>query len=196
MPDWLQARGDDLVEVTDLRCEYVPRLQGLDHQSPSFGWVLESKQRGQKQTAYQIVVSNSEGNLMWDSGKVESSESSHVKYAGKQLKSSSDYYWKVKVWNKDNKLGKFTNPAHFATAFMDSKEWKAQWIGRGPTQEPVVRWGTNSVAKDLERIKDMVPDYQSTLLVLRHIWGSTTRFETKIPFFAAVQSWPYHTFAV
>ncbi len=101
MPDWLQARGDDLVEVNDLRCEYVPRLQGLDHQSPSFGWVLESKQRGQKQTAYQIVVSNSEGNLMWDSGKVESSESSHVKYAGKQLKSSSDYYWKVKVWNKD-----------------------------------------------------------------------------------------------
>jgi len=34
------------------------------------------------------------------------------------------------------------------------------------------------------------------MLVLRHIWGSITRFETKLPFFAAVQSWPYHTFAV
>ena len=61
----------------------------------------------------------------------------------------------------------------------------------------------------LESINSEIPQEQSTfdilryyrnlwliLPVLRHIWGSTTRFETKLPFFLAVQSWPYHTFAV
>lgn len=154
----------NLLKITDLRCEYLSDLQSLDHQSPNFGWVLESKERGQKQTAYQVVVSDSDGNLMWNSEKVESPESSHVKYAGKQLKSSSDYYWKVRVWDKNDKPGKYTKQAHFATAFMDSKEWKAKWIGRGPVKEPVVRWGTNFEAEDLALIKDMEPDYQSTLL--------------------------------
>lgn len=153
-----------LLKITNLRCENHRDLQSLDHQFPGFGWVLESKERGQKQTAYQIIVTDSEGNLMWNSEKIDSSESSYVKYAGKQLKSSSDYYWKVRVWDKDNKLGKYTTPAHFATAFMDQKDWKAHWIGRGPSKEPVVGWGTNYETEDLALIKDMEPDYQSTLL--------------------------------
>ncbi len=164
LPIQMLAGEASPLRITDLRCEYLTNLQGLEHQTPNFGWVLESKERGQKQTAYQVEITNSEGNLIWNSGKVESSESSHVIFAGKQLKSSSDYYWKVRVWDKDGKPVKYSKPAHFATAFMDSKEWKARWIGRGPVNEPVVRWGTGYEAKDLELIKDMEPDYQSTLL--------------------------------
>lgn len=153
------------LKVIDLRCEYLSDLQSLDHQSPNFGWVLESNERGQKQTAYQVVVSDSDGNLMWNSEKVESSESSHIKYAGKQLASSSDYYWKVRVWDKNNRPCNYTKPVHFATAYMDSNEWKAQWIGRGPGKEPVIRWGTGFEAKDLALVKENIePDYQSTLL--------------------------------
>ncbi len=164
MPMQIQASETDSLRITNLQCEYVNSLQGLDHQSPNFGWVLVSEKRGQKQVAYQIVVSNSEGKLMWNSGKVKSSESSYVKYAGKALKSSSDYYWKVRVWDKDDRKGPYTKPAHFATALMDSKEWKAQWIGRGPVEEPVVRYGTSFEKNDLSQIMDMEPDHQSTLL--------------------------------
>ncbi|MEZ5106676.1 MAG: family 78 glycoside hydrolase catalytic domain [Draconibacterium sp.] len=158
------AGESNLLKINNLRCENLSDLQSLDRQFPGFGWVLESKERGQKQTAYQIIVTDSEGNLMWNSEKIDSSESSYVKYAGKLLKSSSDYYWKVRVWDKDDKPGKYTTRAHFATAFMDQKDWKAHWIGRGPLKEPVVRWGTNYETADLELIKDMEPDYQSTLL--------------------------------
>jgi len=164
IPNRLQAIDTNSLRVTDLRCEYLKSLQGLDHQSPNFGWVLVSDVRGQKQTAFQIVVRNSEGNLMWDSGKIKSSESSHVKYEGKPLKSSSDYYWKVRVWDKDDQSGQYTNNEHFATALLDLKEWKAKWIGRGLVKEPDVRWGTEFEAGDLVQIKDFEPDYQSTLL--------------------------------
>jgi len=149
------ASETNSLKVSDLRCEYLTNLQGLDHQFPNFGWVLNSKERGQKQIAYQIEVSDSEGNLMWNSGKVESSESSHVKYAGKQLKSSSDYYWNVRVWDKYDNHGKYTKASHFATAFMKSNEWKAQWIGRGPVKKPDISSVTG---------KNMEPDYRSTLL--------------------------------
>lgn len=171
MPGRLQAGEDNSLDVSDLRCEYLKSLQGLDHQSPNFSWVLISKKRGQKQTAYQVVVSNNTGDLIWDSGKIESSESSHVKYQGLPLKSSSDYYWKVRIWDMDSQPGNFSESAHFATAILDSNEWKADWIGRGPTKEPVVRWGTNYEAKDLEQIKDMDPDYQSTLLRKEFVIG-------------------------
>lgn len=158
------ANENETIRVTDLRCEYLNNFQGLDHQSPNFGWVLVSEERGQRQSAYQVVVSDSEGDLLWDSGKVKSSESSHIKYVGKPLRSSSDYYWKVRVWDKDDQMSQYTKLAHFATALMDSQEWRAKWIGRGPVKEPVVRWGTDFQEKDLVKITDMVPDNQSTLL--------------------------------
>jgi len=40
------------------------------------------------------------------------------------------------------------------------------------------------------------PTFGVMLMVLRHIWGNITRFETELPFFAADQSWLCHTFAV
>lgn len=130
------AGQTETLTVTDLRCAYLVNPQGVDHPSPNFGWVLASEERGQRQTAYQILVYDSSDKLMWDSGKVVSSESSHVTYAGKRLKSSSDYSWKVRVWDKDGRPGRYAEPAHFGTALMDSKEWKAQWIGRGSAEEP------------------------------------------------------------
>lgn len=164
------AGQSEALTATELRCDYLDSPQGIDHQTPNFGWVLTSDERGQYQKAYQVLVYDSEENLMWDSGKIVSSESSHVKYAGKPLKSSSNYYWKVRVWDRNDQTGLYTDLAHFGTALMDIKEWKAQWIGRGPAQEAVVRWGTDFEKKDLEQLKELVKgnklklDFQSTLL--------------------------------
>ena len=48
------------VSVTDLRCEYLTNPLGMDVQHPRFSWKLvdPDNTRGQKQTAYQIIVTN------------------------------------------------------------------------------------------------------------------------------------------
>ena len=151
------------LEIDGLHCEYLEEPQSVDSAEPMLGWILESDQRDQRQTAYQVVVSDSDGNVMWDSGKVESAESSHVKYAGKPLSSSSDYDWKVKAWDKEGNPSAWSEPTSFGTALFDATEWKAEWIGRGPSKEPVVRWGTDFAKDDRAKIKGLEIDRRSPL---------------------------------
>jgi len=145
------------IEINRLFCEYLDAPQSVDTAEPILGWILKSDQRGQKQTAYQVLVADSEqlladnkGNF-WDSGKVDSSESSHGVYAGQKLVSSSDYYWKVRVWDQNGQPSAWSKPAHFATALLDPSEWTAKWIGRGPAQEltfPAEGWDKQEGSND------------------------------------------------
>jgi alpha-L-rhamnosidase len=83
---------------------------GIDVLNPRLSWKSSSLIRGQKQTAYRIIVASSPENLknnigdLWDSGKVSSDKSNHVAYDGKSLESSIKCYWKVFVWDKDNNI--------------------------------------------------------------------------------------------
>ena len=63
-------------QVKHLRCEYLIDPQGIDATVPRLGWIITSKTRGEKQTAYQVLVSSSRNLLdndqgvLWDSEKV------------------------------------------------------------------------------------------------------------------------------
>ena len=76
------------VSVEQLRCEYLDNPLGIDTQQPRLSWVLESTQRGQRQTAYQILVASREALLksdigdLWDTGMVTSDQTLQVVYAG------------------------------------------------------------------------------------------------------------------
>ena len=79
------------VNVERLRCEYLNDPLGIDVTEPRLSWIVQSDERGQKQTAYQVLVAstpellaNDQGDL-WDSGRVESDQTIHVEYAGKPL---------------------------------------------------------------------------------------------------------------
>lgn len=148
----------ETLTVASLYCEYLENPQGVESHAPNFGWVLASDKRGQRQTSYQILVYDRNGTLMWDSGKVFSSESSHVKYDGRPLKSSSSYYWSVRVWDIDDRPTAYADRARFVTALMNADEWKADWIGRGPVDNlPTVGWRPRGWG-------DTKKDHQSTLL--------------------------------
>jgi len=91
----------------NLRCEYLRDPLGIDVRLPRFAWVLEHSERAQKQTAYQVLVATRPALLeqdkgdQWDSGKVESADSTQVAFSGKPLESGHTYYWKVRTWDKD-----------------------------------------------------------------------------------------------
>src|SRR5579863_1623416 len=64
---------------------------GIDDPSPRFSWQLNDPARGAKQSAYEVTVASQAAFLdegkpdVWDSGKINSSESLHVHYDGPTL---------------------------------------------------------------------------------------------------------------
>ena len=121
--------------VKYLRCEYRLNPLGIDVPRPRLSWILESNRRGQMQTAYQVLAATSEENLklnkadLWDSGKINSDQSNQIVYRGKPLKSRMRCYWKVCIWDKDNKASAWSKPAMWMVGLLKSSDWRAKWIG-------------------------------------------------------------------
>jgi alpha-L-rhamnosidase len=131
----LNVLGEDL-EAKQLRCEYLTNPLGIDTPRPRLSWIVESSEHGQKQSAYQILVSSSFDQLMndegdfWDTGRVTSDESLHIGYSGKPLPSSQRVFWKVRVWDRDGKMSNWSRIAFWEMGLLKPEDWQAQWIGR------------------------------------------------------------------
>ena len=82
----------------NLRCEYQTNPVGIDVYRPRLSWALREEYMGVKQSAYRILVAESEAGLtentgfIWDSGRIESDTSFHVPYAGTTLGSRQRCY--------------------------------------------------------------------------------------------------------
>ena len=81
----------------------------IDRDATRFTWMSEDTARGERQTAYQILVASSAEHLAegkadcWDSGKVDSDQSASVEYAGKALPAATRFWWKVRIWDQTGK---------------------------------------------------------------------------------------------
>ena len=156
-------------DIGHLRCEYRDNPLGIDTPQPRLSWQMENPAsniektkaqipRGQKQTAFQILVASTPERLakdqvdMWDSGRILSDQSMQVAYAGKPLLSRQACYWKVRVWlapdapaaakggKTDNRqptadkpsVGQATawsKPASWSMGLLSPDDVKAKWIG-------------------------------------------------------------------
>ena len=124
------------METGRLRCESLENPLGIDVVKPRLSWALSSIERNQHQSAYQILVAGSiealakDSGDLWDSGKVVSSETLYIPYAGQQLLSGQTAYWKVRSWDQDDKPSIWSEPATFEMALLSPDDWKAKWIGQ------------------------------------------------------------------
>ena len=122
------------LEPTALKCEYRVNPLGIDANPPRLSWILESSDRGQKQTAYRVLVASNEEKLkgnqgdLWDSKKISSDQSVHVVYAGQPLRSRMRCHWKTRVWDKDGKVSAWSQPALWSMGLLKRTDWKAKWI--------------------------------------------------------------------
>ncbi len=129
------AAAKESVTITNLEVESSTNPIGIDKPNPRFSWIMESDIRGQKQSAYQIIVASDKNKLaksigdIWDSGKIESDKSNNIKYQGKALNPTTRYYWTVKVWDKDGKLVAPSEESWFETGLMGTGWDNAKWIG-------------------------------------------------------------------
>ena len=128
------AHADTALQVNHLRCEYKTNPLGVDAARPRLGWQLQSDTRGQRQTAYEILVATSKDALapgqadLWDSGKVASPDSTGIEYAGTPLHSGQKCWWEVRVWDKDGLPTPAGPAAYWQMGLLKPTDWKAQWI--------------------------------------------------------------------
>jgi alpha-L-rhamnosidase len=118
---------------------------GIDAGSPQLSWILQAHSRldrGLAQSAYRILVASSPQSLgrnqgdVWDSGKVLSSITFNVPYAGPPMVSLKTYYWKLAVWDQTGHESDWSQPARWTTSILRSDGWTAHWIAATPDTPP------------------------------------------------------------
>ena len=123
------------VSVQRLLTENLSSPIGLDSQSPRLSWQLETADRNELQTAYEIRVSDREDGtgVVWNSGKVISGQSVQVAYGGPRLQSGKRYYWQVRIWDNKGRTSGWSGPAYWQMGLLKAGDWKAQWISPNPS---------------------------------------------------------------
>ncbi|MBX2843782.1 MAG: family 78 glycoside hydrolase catalytic domain [Flammeovirgaceae bacterium] len=106
---------------TNLTVELIrePDKTTINDSKPEFGWEVPKEAVNQK--AYQILVASSSNLLadniadIWNSGRVQTSMSTDVEFGGEPLKADTQYFWKVRIFDQDNRLTEYSEPQAFKT---------------------------------------------------------------------------------
>lgn len=130
-PSARAVQAQSPLEIQQLRLEYKKNPEGIDVLKPRFSWILKGDGFNRSQSAYQIQVSTSENiskSDVWDSGKVKSGDTNQIEYAGKTLESGKKYFWRVKVWD-ENDRSSISETAHWSMGMLHFNDWQGQFIG-------------------------------------------------------------------
>ena len=120
------------LEAVNLTTELMDSPVALAEKTPRFGWQIMSDKNNVMQSAYAIEVfetTNGKDRIIWESGKVRSSESQLIPYSGTNpLIAGKKYNWRVKTWDNKNKSSKWSKITSFRMA-PDDDFLNANWIG-------------------------------------------------------------------
>jgi len=132
----LQLKTDELANryadpysgiPSDLTVEYIrkPAFTNIIDPKPEFSWEVPGEAGYQK--AYQVLVSSSQEMIemnigdMWNSGQVRSDQSINVAYQGRPLAEHASYFWKVRIFDQNNRLTDYSDPQQFKTGKFDNE---------------------------------------------------------------------------
>jgi len=183
------ADGKAGLRPAHLRCEYLADPLAVDVAHPRLSWRLEAKDpqaRGLRQKAYQILVGSDPARLapgqadLWDSGRVASDRSLHIRCTGKTLASRQACYWKVRVWDQDGRVSQWSETARWRMGLLEPEAWgEASWIslGRDGREGPHCR-------RDFQTQKMERPDRREAFAspLLRHEFVVTKPVKTALAY--------------
>ena len=119
----------DLPAPYDLRVEHQSNPVGISEAAPRFSYRLTESGRGVRQTAYRVVVTNSDTKAqVWDSTKTASSTTTGIVYNGTALVIDEQYSYRV-TWYASTGTSA-TATGTFGVAPACDADWAgAAWIG-------------------------------------------------------------------
>jgi alpha-L-rhamnosidase len=154
--------------------EYAEAPVNIDLPNPRFSWIVSAQGRKHYQTAYRILVSESEASLrenkgdMWDTGMLASSSTIQHEYDGSDLSSDKRYFWKVIIRDEIGEEHE-SQVSYFETAFLSKADWKASWIGADPASEKLPDEGFYSFPEAHYGFKDSISHSGRSLLLRKEI---------------------------
>lgn len=153
---------NSLIYIGDILINYQREPIGIETVE-QIGWIIEANRevKNVMQMAYQVQVSEliSFKGEIYDTGKMYSDESAHVKIAGLRLQSAKKYYIRVKVWTN---LGESAwQSSSFVTAILNKRQLAAQFISAETDKDKDKPAGT-LVRKRVTLAKDIVSAYAFT----------------------------------
>lgn len=125
------------LRVSHLRCEYLVAPLGIDEPAPRLSWEIESNRRGARQVAWRVRVASTTEKLaedkgdLWDSGRVESNQTTHIAYAGRPLRSREVCHWCVEVEDEAGHHAR-SDSALWTMGLLEKSDWSASWIAADP----------------------------------------------------------------
>lgn len=111
-----------------------PERTTVSDPQPEFGWIVAANEGSTPQVAYQVQVSRDAGSLVagepsvWDSGRVTSSDSLSVEFAGTPLESDATYFWRVRTWCESGHASPFSRPQAFHTGELSDEHETARYL--------------------------------------------------------------------
>ncbi|CAM4500562.1 alpha-L-rhamnosidase [Paenibacillus endophyticus] len=116
--------------VKDTRVEYQKSPVGIGTARPRLSWKLEAAERGTSQSAYEIELAEEKDftRLIWQSGRVESSQSVLVELDFPLAESCKRYYYHVRAWNHKDELSPWSEAGYWEMGLLQSADWSADWI--------------------------------------------------------------------
>jgi len=130
---------------TGLLCQLLahPEKTRICVDRPRFGWIVNDRRNGAVQSAYRILVASNPGIIareegdVWDSERVESSQSIDVLYGGEPLASHAEYCWQVCTWNGWGEMSSWSVVQSFRTGEVSQEHVTARYPLEQTMVEPV-----------------------------------------------------------
>ena len=107
----------------------------IESKQPLFSWLVNAEGYNKSQSSYHILIASSEDKLsesaadIWNSEKVDSDQSTFVKYKGEPLEAMTTYFWKVRIWDEANAESSWSKIQKFKMGLMHESNWSdSKWI--------------------------------------------------------------------
>ena len=120
------------MKAIHLKTEHLVNPIGIDIVKPYLSWNCLG---GKKQTAYEVEAV-SEGQVIWNSGKVSSNGMNVI--LGTAAESKQRISWKVRLWDENDTEGEWSEEAFFEMGILDKSQFVAKWINPELTCDPGV----------------------------------------------------------
>jgi hypothetical protein len=142
----------------ELRCDSMTDPLGVDSSPPRLSWRLRGDgARGLRQRAWQVLVSSTRERLerdagdVWDSGRVDSDEQLYRPYGGRPLRTAQQVFWKVRVWDGEDRASSWSPVATWTMGVLEAAEWRGRWI----SDPELLRWSRPLLG---HRSRDTTPE--------------------------------------
>lgn len=176
--------AQNIFTVFNLTCEQEENPIGIECEKPRFSWQMTAQKRNFEQSAWQLLVADSEemlktdnGNI-WDSGNRNTSQSVLNEFEGKTLQSGKRYFWKVRVWDKEGNCSGWSRTASFQMGLLSEKDWDdAQWIAlEKDKKDEIYTTGLAHIDRDLGDKKIgmyLLPQFRKEITIEKEIKNAT-----------------------